>query len=163
MGGRVVVGALIRDPDDRIFVQQRSEDRRLFPGCWDIVGGAVEDGESLLAALRREIREETGWELDRVLTRLPPRTWEADGHRHTEYDYVVEVRGDLAAPRLEWDKHPRYTWLGPDGISILHADAERTGSSFIVDSVSAAHRWLAATPERSCRAAEQPLPHEPRP
>lgn len=142
--GPTVVGALIRDPDNRIFLQQRAPTRRLFPGCWDLVGGAVEEGESLLGALRREIHEETGWELRRVLTALPPRTWEADGRCHTEYDWVVEVRGDLSAPRLEPGKHTRHAWLGPADLAPLHADAARTGSTFIVDSVTAAHRWLAA-------------------
>ena len=48
-----VVGALILNRDGHVFVHRRSWQRRLFPGCWDIVGGHVEPGEDLLAALER--------------------------------------------------------------------------------------------------------------
>ncbi|NED80879.1 NUDIX domain-containing protein [Streptomyces sp. SID11233] len=44
------VGAVILDRDGRAFAQRRGPHRRLFPDCWDIVGGHVEAGESLLDA-----------------------------------------------------------------------------------------------------------------
>ncbi|WPO69906.1 NUDIX hydrolase [Streptomyces sp. KN37] len=44
--------------------------RRLFPDCWDIVGGHVEPGESLLDTLAREVAEETGRHLRRVRRHL---------------------------------------------------------------------------------------------
>jgi 8-oxo-dGTP pyrophosphatase MutT (NUDIX family) len=140
---RQVVGALIRDPDDRIFVQRRSAGRRLFPECWDVVGGAVEDGESLLDALRREIAEETGWQLRRVLARVAYEGWMAHGLRHIESDYVVEVDGDLSSPELEWDKHTEFAWISVEEVSLLDENAQRSGSTFIKDVVVAAHTWLA--------------------
>jgi 8-oxo-dGTP pyrophosphatase MutT (NUDIX family) len=42
--------------------------RRLFPGCSDLIGGHIEDGEEVLSALRREIHEETGWILKASFT-----------------------------------------------------------------------------------------------
>ncbi|MFF9581304.1 NUDIX hydrolase [Streptomyces achromogenes] len=45
------VGAVVLDRDGRAFAQERGPRRRLFPDCWDIVGGHVEPGESLLDAL----------------------------------------------------------------------------------------------------------------
>lgn len=140
---RQVVGALIRDPHDRIFVQRRSADRRLFPECWDVVGGAVEEGESPQEALRREIAEETGWRLRRVLARVAHEEWTADGLRHIESDYVVEVDGDLSSPELERDKHTEFAWIAADGLSLLDENAQRSGSTFIKDVVTAAHSWLA--------------------
>ncbi|MFI1864685.1 NUDIX hydrolase [Streptomyces jumonjinensis] len=140
---RLVVGALIRDPYDRIFVQRRSADRRLFPECWDVVGGAVEEGESLLDALRREIAEETGWRLRRVLARVAHEEWTADGVRHIESDYVVEVDGDLSSPELERDKHTEFAWLAAEQVSLLDENARFGGSTFIKDVVTAAHAWLA--------------------
>ncbi|MFJ1750469.1 NUDIX hydrolase [Streptomyces sp. NPDC088116] len=139
---RLVVGALIRDPYDRIFVQRRSADRRLFPGCWDVVGGAVEEGEFLLDALHREITEETGWRLRRVLARVAHEEWAADGLRHVESDYVVEVDGDLSSPRLERDKHTEFAWITAEEISLLDENSQG-GSTFIKDVVTAAHTWLA--------------------
>ncbi|MER5986955.1 NUDIX domain-containing protein [Streptomyces sp. NPDC001787] len=141
---RRVVGALIRDPYDRIFVQRRSAGRRLFPDCWDVVGGAVEEGESLLDALGREITEETGWRLRRVLALVAHEEWTADGLRHVESDYVVEVDGDLASPELERDKHTEFAWVTAAEVSLLDENSPG-GSNFIKDVVTAAHAWLANT------------------
>lgn len=142
----LVVGAVIRDPYDRVFVQRRSESRKLFPGCWDIVGGAVEEGEQLLDALRREIAEETGWQLERVLARIGEAEWEADGLVHREVDFLVEVLGELATPRLEWDKHPEFAWLSCVDIDLLEENESRSGSTFIKDVVTSALRWMQQTP-----------------
>ena len=49
------VSAVIIDPDGRVLLQQRTDN-----DCWGLPGGAVEFGESVLAALHREIMEETG-------------------------------------------------------------------------------------------------------
>lgn len=50
-------GALVVDHDGRIFFQRRSPHRRLFPNCWDIVGGHLDPGEDIDQALRREHRD----------------------------------------------------------------------------------------------------------
>ncbi|MEV5983278.1 NUDIX domain-containing protein [Streptomyces sp. NPDC052114] len=149
---RLMVGALIRDPYDRIFVQRRSAGRRLFPGCWDVVGGAVEEGESRLDALHREIAEETGWRLRRVLARVAHEEWMARGLRHVESDYVVEVDGDLSSPELEQGKHTEFAWLAAEDVSLLDENAQRSGSTFIKDVVTAAHAWLVNAPGASRRA-----------
>ncbi|MFI9254937.1 NUDIX hydrolase [Streptomyces sp. NPDC053069] len=115
------VGAVILDEQGRAFAQKRSPDRRLFPDCWDIVGGHVESGETLLDTLVREVREETGWRLRRVRCLLSVTTWtgdDGDGLRH-EADYLVEVDGDLGHPALEWSKHTTYDWFGPEDLHRL--------------------------------------------
>jgi A/G-specific adenine glycosylase len=48
---------------DRVFVQRRIEDG-LLGGLWEFPGGKRERGETYEAALRREIREETGFAVD---------------------------------------------------------------------------------------------------
>src|SRR6185437_15979901 len=73
-----VVGAVIFDGEGRAFAQRRSYDRKLFPGCWDVVGGHVETGEGLLIALARELHEETGWTLHQVLASLGTYEWSVD-------------------------------------------------------------------------------------
>ncbi|MEV4342481.1 NUDIX domain-containing protein [Streptomyces sp. NPDC049590] len=115
------VGAVVLDRYGRAFAQRRGPGRRLFPDCWDIVGGHVEPGESLPDALAREIEEETGWRLRRVRRLLGISTWTGDdgaGPRH-EADYLVEVDGDLDHPALEWSKHTACHWFGPDDLPLL--------------------------------------------
>lgn len=120
-GERWAVGAVILNRDGAAFAQRRGPGRRLFPDCWDIVGGHVEPGESLLDALAREVAEETGRHLRRVRRHLGTTTWTGDdgtGTRH-EADYLVEVDGDLDHPVLEWSKHTAYGWFGPDDLPRL--------------------------------------------
>lgn len=49
------------DEEERVFVNQRSETKEIYPGYWSIAfGGHVLSGESYDAAARREILEEVG-------------------------------------------------------------------------------------------------------
>ena len=106
--------------DGRIFFQKRSATRKLFPDTWDIVGGHVEDGETLDETLRREIEEETGWQLSIVLATVGDYRYTGeDGVVRLETDFLVRVDGDLARPRLEAGKHTEYRWLGPDELAVL--------------------------------------------
>ncbi|MEV5603271.1 NUDIX domain-containing protein [Streptomyces sp. NPDC052299] len=135
------VGAVILDGQGRAFAQKRGPDRRLFPGCWDIVGGHVEPGETLLTALARELGEETGWRLRRVRALLGVTTWTGDdggGLRH-EADYLVEVDGDLDHPALEWSKNSAFDWFGPEELDRLKEN--RAPGEFLVhDMIAAALR-----------------------
>ncbi len=54
----VGVGALIQDNDGRILLALRSQNAKNERGTWEIPGGAVEFGETLHDALKREIKEE---------------------------------------------------------------------------------------------------------
>jgi 8-oxo-dGTP pyrophosphatase MutT (NUDIX family)/2'-5' RNA ligase len=55
---------LLLDPDPpRVLLGLRTRDLgRRYPGAWDAIGGKPDEGESLLAALAREAREEAGIE-----------------------------------------------------------------------------------------------------
>jgi 8-oxo-dGTP diphosphatase len=52
------VGALMLR-DGRVLLGRRSA-HKTCAGCWDVPGGHVEPGETLAAALRRELKEELG-------------------------------------------------------------------------------------------------------
>ncbi|GHI41584.1 hypothetical protein Sviol_59920 [Streptomyces violascens] len=135
------VGAVVLHQDDKAFAQKRGPTRRLFPNCWDIVGGHVEPGESLLDTLAREFEEETGWRLRSVRRLLGVTTWTGDdggGTRH-EADYLVEVEGDLDNPALEWSKHTAYDWFGRDTLHRLKEN-RASGEYLIHDLIAEALR-----------------------
>lgn len=113
------VGALIKDDRGRVFVQRRSATRRVLPGLWDIVGGHIEAGETLEQALAREIKEETGWTLRRIGAQVADWEWEHDGLVRRELDYLVDVEGDLSAPRLEAGKHDAFAWVNLDNLALV--------------------------------------------
>ena len=54
--------ALIRDGEGRILLARRAGDPGA--GLWDLLGGFMDEGEEPLQALRRELREETGLEIE---------------------------------------------------------------------------------------------------
>jgi 8-oxo-dGTP diphosphatase len=106
---------VIHDGRSRIFIQRRSADRRLFPGAWDLVGGHLEPGETILECLAREVREETGWLVARVVADLGTLTWTGDdGLERHEVDYLVEVSGNLDRPQIEADRHLDPRWVNRD-------------------------------------------------
>ena len=62
---RISVHVWILDGNN-IWIQQRSACKKIFPNLWEQSGGGVLGEESSLNAVKREIREELGIELDDV-------------------------------------------------------------------------------------------------
>jgi 8-oxo-dGTP diphosphatase len=60
----VGVGAIIVDEQGRLFLARRGPQAKNERGLWEFPGGSVELGERLADALRREIREEYGVEIE---------------------------------------------------------------------------------------------------
>jgi RimJ/RimL family protein N-acetyltransferase len=113
------VGALVRDHRHRVYAQRRTPWRRVLPGIWDVIGGHLEPGETPEQALARELQEETGWRLRRIEAVIADWEWEYGGVVRRELDYLVDVDGDLAAPRLEAGKHDAFAWVGPDNLELM--------------------------------------------
>ena len=59
-----VVGAFVVDADGRVLLQERDEHAPVAAEQWGIVGGHVEPGEEWPAAMRRELLEETGLDVE---------------------------------------------------------------------------------------------------
>lgn len=110
------VGALIFEQEQLLLVERGKEPLK---GYWSLPGGIVEVGESLEAAIQREVREETGLEVEPVVMfeifeRIMP-----DAGGKTEYHYVLidyickPVGGRLQAAsdvsRVAWVSQPDLT------------------------------------------------------
>jgi mutator protein MutT len=132
----VGVGAVIVD-EGRVLLAQRGHEPGL--GRWSIPGGLIEVGESLSEAVVREVREETGLEVEPVeLVELLDRI-HRDGER-VRYHYVIAdylcrvVGGELRAAsdaaavrwveRGEWNSHSALV-LDPITVRIIEAGWQR--------------------------------------
>src|SRR5512143_2868709 len=60
---RIIVVGIVENRQGEILLCQMPAGRGVFPGQWGLPGGGIEDGETMEAALRRELREETGLEV----------------------------------------------------------------------------------------------------
>jgi 8-oxo-dGTP diphosphatase len=133
---RLVVGAALVDDlaaPTRLLAARRTEPTELAGG-WELPGGKVDQGESPLIALHREIAEELGVEIV-VGPHLPgPRpggTWPL-GERYEMLVWFAEVAGGVPEPledhdELRWlTRHALHEvpWL-PADLSIVDAVAGR--------------------------------------
>lgn len=87
------VGAIIWDDDDRLLLVKRGHPPQM--GRWTVPGGKVEPGETLEAAVVREILEETGLHVDVVA-----RAWVVDIPGDDDvvfevHDFVARVRSGM--------------------------------------------------------------------
>jgi 8-oxo-dGTP diphosphatase len=144
--GRVcVVGALIVNPEGQVFVQQHAPHRNFLPGCWDIVGGHVEPGETLVTALAREIQEETGWQLQYVTKLVTTVDWETIGLEtptlKREFDFLAVVSGNLAQPQLEWDRVIACQWIGPAEVELVQENRQ-PNDRFMANLITEAFRYI---------------------
>ncbi len=79
------VAAVIIEDGKLLLIRRGVEPSK---GKWSVPGGSVEWGESLMDAVKREVREETGLEIEvgKVAGALDLRTEGADG---VSYHYVI--------------------------------------------------------------------------
>ncbi len=103
-----VVVAVLRD-GDRVLMGLRPADKK-YPLQWEFPGGKVEAGESLEAALRRELREELEIEVAGLRElRCDVSEYSDAGTFSVHYFAVDSWRGELrnrAFAKLAWI-HPR--------------------------------------------------------
>ena len=103
--------AILVDEQGRVLLARRTNDPGA--GLWDLLGGFVEEGEEALAALHREVEEETGLEIEPLefLGGFPDRYGDGGIYTLNLYWTARITGGELA---LEADELAEVAWFGPD-------------------------------------------------
>ncbi len=82
----VGVGAIVRDAGRVLLVRRNKEPAR---GLWTFPGGAVELGEPVELAVRREVLEETGLEIEVEQVFVVVDRIERDAAGRVRYHYII--------------------------------------------------------------------------
>lgn len=111
---------------DRVLAMRRSKNKTAGPGLWETLSGRIEKGEEPLDALKREIMEECGLEVE-----IDPRpVYAYQATRMGEPMILMIYRADHIAGTVEISsEHDDYAWLTPSEF------AERTSLKKLADVV----------------------------
>jgi len=103
---RIEVAVAVIEKNGRVLLQERPAGG-LLAGLWEFPGGKVEPGESLIAALRREIREELGVEIEGIRRLATVR------HAYTRFEATLHAfRCRISGPGFVPGRHRRWVTLG---------------------------------------------------
>ena len=112
MDTRIVVTGILKDNDKLLIVKRNSNDD-LYPGAWEFPGGHVEDGETLEEALKRELKEEIGFndDFEPVITHYTDEI--KDNYHDIELDFIINVDSNKVQIKLSTE-HEDYQWVTKD-------------------------------------------------
>ncbi len=104
--------------DGKILVVRRKSDDDFLPGAWELPGGGVEDGETIKQGAARELLEETGLKIDKVLGMF-------DGFDYTtptklkirQINYKVTAKPS----DIKLTEHDMYKWITFEDLPQLEA------------------------------------------
>ena len=109
---KIVVGAVITNDNDEILLMKRKEDD-FMGGIFEIPGGNAEDGEGIYEVLEREIKEETNFDLKRVISYINYFDYlSGSGKKSRQFNFKVVVTGGP----IILTEHDTYRWVNLDEI-----------------------------------------------
>jgi len=128
---RTVVGAVAIREGTVLLLRRNVTD--FMGGQWEIPSGVVEPNEDHLVALHREVLEETGLRIARVITRLGVFEYRSKSGRLTmQWNFLVELSS--GTPALA--DHDLFKWVSIDEL----VDSALTDE--VMTDVARGFRWL---------------------
>lgn len=106
----LIVGAVISDGNDVLLLKRPQDD--FMGGIYELPSGNVEPGETLDTALRREVKEETGLDVETITGYLGSFDYtSATGKKSRQFNFTTSV---AATKPVRLQEHDAYLWAAPD-------------------------------------------------
>lgn len=127
-----VVAAIVLSKDGKLLMGEKPPGEVVvYPDCWHIPGGGVEEGETLDQALKREIKEETGLDISKLTVTLVDNkgtgqvvkklkngeTVQANMHFFVYEVRLIKIAADIAIS--EDDDLSNFRWFDPHELSTV--------------------------------------------
>lgn len=132
---------------------QRAADEPVYPGIWQVVTGTLHDGETALAAARRELEEETKLEPERLwVVPYVSTFYDHEADEINQCPFFAAQVGPGDEPVLS-PEHRRHRWLSQgDAGRLLLWPSQREGlriTEQLVARGEMAASWLRVPPRAS--------------
>lgn len=120
----VSVGAIVFNEKGEVFLSKRSQNCKNERGCWEFPGGSVEFGEKLEDAVKREIREEYGIEVE-IIKQFPAEDHliPAEKQHWVATTFLTKIEPGEIPKIMEPDKCDEIGWFSldrlPEPLSII--------------------------------------------
>ena len=109
---KVVVGAVIRRNGLVLLLRRRGDD--FMGGLVELPSGTVDSGEAIIDALKREVREETGLEIDDIDSFIGTFDYTSGSGKRTRQLNFLIYTGKQEI-KLNPEEHTESYWLDPGG------------------------------------------------
>ena len=119
-----VINAFIKTSQGELWIPRRTATKNIFPLCLDVsVGGHVESGEDYEVAFKRETKEETNLDMERVSYKL---LGHLTPHEHgvSAFMKVYEIKSE-ATPDYNKDDFVESFWIKPKDLLKKIAEGEK--------------------------------------
>lgn len=133
MDHKKVAKALIVDAEEKYLLLLRSDHPRL-PNDPDLPGGTVEDDESTLDAMVREVKEEVNVDVDGGAAELLCSSMDYSSHG-VEYALYLCTVGHQPEVTISWE-HDSYKWVTKDEMVRIGHGAVDTYMHMVADALS---------------------------
>lgn len=107
------VKGVVTDGQGRALLLKRTADTAVDPGLWDLPGGKLDPGELFDDAFRREVREETGLDVE-IVGVAGARDWVIPSRRVVYL--ILRASADSDDVCLS-DEHVAFAWVRAEDLS----------------------------------------------
>lgn len=118
--------------DGKLLAPRRANTKKIFPGKYELPGGHVEFGETMIEGLKREIREEFNLEINigepfYVFTY----TSKNDTEHTIEVDYLATLVNPDQEIKLRPEDHSEFHWISEDEVVSFYTDDDEERKAVI--------------------------------